>query len=581
VERIDLIRGGAPGIEMQGQPVLVNVVRRDTSGFEGATTLSGSSIYDGRVFSNVRTEGRWLWPGGRSAEFSVFYGYLPDDYWGDGRRIRYNPDRSVQVFSNFESDAKIFRKFVTGAFEMPLAGGKLRINGAYQPFIQDFEVTDRLIIPGAVEFQHDTYTYDQNELGLRYSRGLTPRLSTELIGFQQWKTQAANSNFRGLVQRRFFLDKEVAETVGRLQVQFRQSPAVTWEAGGEMALNTLDARTSLLTNGVNIALPAANVMVEEKRSELYATLNWRINPRLRLEAGVRQERTHLTSEGDLLLDKTLQFTKPRAQLTWSPTSKDQFRVRAERSVGQLNFDDFVAQPTVANSGVVLGGNPDIDPLTAWVYEATYEHRFGPGAAATLTYRHFAYENVVDRVPLFLNGVPVADGPGNIGEGVKDEVILAASSPLERWGIPNAQLRGQLAWRRSDVVDPLDNRSREISAVRPVEWDLHFVQDLPRWKATWGIDVNKGAADNAGFRERFFRLSEVETRNWDPWVNLFGEYKPRPDLLVRLEFLNLTERSFERIRSVYAGARDRTPLLFTEVRDLRWGRVIVLRLRKTY
>jgi len=178
-------------------------------------------------------------------------------------------------------------------------------------------------------------------------------------------------------------------------------------------------------------------------------------------------------------------------------------------------------------------------------------------------------------------VPVADGPGNIGEGVKDEVILAASSPLERWGIPNAQLRGQLAWRRSDVVDPLDNRSREISAVRPVEWDLHFVQDLPRWKATWGIDVNKGAADNAGFRERFFRLSEVETRNWDPWVNLFGEYKPRPDLLVRLEFLNLTERSFERIRSVYAGARDRTPLLFTEVRDLRWGRVIVLRLRKTY
>ncbi|MDP3175455.1 MAG: hypothetical protein Q8M88_13560, partial [Phenylobacterium sp.] len=65
VLRIELIRGGAGGYDMQGRPVLANVVQRDTSGFKGATTLSASSIDDGRVLSNIRTEGQWRWPGGR------------------------------------------------------------------------------------------------------------------------------------------------------------------------------------------------------------------------------------------------------------------------------------------------------------------------------------------------------------------------------------------------------------------------------------------------------------------------------------------------------------------------------------
>ncbi|MDP3660268.1 TonB-dependent receptor [Phenylobacterium sp.] len=577
VERIELIRGGAGGVDMQGRAVLANVVLRSGAGFKGATTGSVAYFYDGRVFTNIRSEGSWRWPSGRSAEFSVYYGYLPDATYGDGQRVRYAPNRSIQILSDVEADGRVYRKFATGAFETPLAGGKLRLNGAFQPFTQDLDITDRLRVPGGVEYQHDTSVWDQAELGARYSRGLSARTSLEAVGFQQWKTNAQKSDFRGLTQRRFGLDRDIAESVGRAHIQFRQSPTISWEVGGEGAFNTLDVATTLAVNGAPVVLPAANVTVEEKRAEAFATVTWRINDHFNLEAGVRQERSEVTSSGDVNLSKTLQFTKPRALITWSPQAGDQFRVRVEREVGQLNFDDFVASSTVANTGVVIAGNPDLAPQQAWVFEAAYERRFGPSAAVILTARHSELDDVVDRIPLFFGGVPVADAPGNIGKGSKDELIANISLPLDRFGVSNARFKAQGTWRRSEVTDPLTGQKREISAVRPVEWDFHFVQDLPRWKSSWGLDI----APDAGIRERNFRLSEIENRKFDTWIDFFAEYKPRPDLLVRLEVLNLTERSFQRERIVYAGARDRTPLLYTEVRDLRWGRVLILRLRKSY
>jgi hypothetical protein len=47
------------------------------------------------------------------------------------------------------------------------------------------------------------------------------------------------------------------------------------ELGGEAALNVLDSRSALEENGVAIALPAANVRVEERRAEGFATATWR------------------------------------------------------------------------------------------------------------------------------------------------------------------------------------------------------------------------------------------------------------------------------------------------------------------
>ena len=46
-------------------------------------------------------------------------------------------------------------------------------------------------------------------------------------------------------------------------------------------------------------------------------------------------------------------------------------------------------------------------------------------------------------------------------------------------------------------------------------------------------------------------------------------------------MNVTERSAQRTREVYAGPRDRSALAYTDVRDLRFGRMWNLRIRKSF
>src|SRR6185369_2472368 len=104
--------------------------------------------------------------------------------------------------------------------------------------------------------------------------------------------------------------------------------------------------------------------------------------------------------------------------------------------------------------------------------------------------------------------------------------------LDRLGVHAAQFRAQVTRRITRVEDPLTGRKREISVPRlspdtrelsllgPVGWDAHFTQDLPRWKAVWGVDVIGGA------RETAYRLSEIESRKITTQILVFTEYKPR-------------------------------------------------------
>ena len=99
-----------------------------------------------------------------------------------------------------------------------------------------------------------------------------------------------------------------------------------------------------------------------------------------IEAGLRQERSKTTAKGDVTVENPLNFMKPRVALTWIASANDQVRLRIEREVGQLNFEDFVASSNVASTGTLSAGNPDLTPQQAWVVEATYERRFkGAGA----------------------------------------------------------------------------------------------------------------------------------------------------------------------------------------------------------
>ena len=153
-------------------------------------------------------------------------------------------------------------------------------------------------------------------------------------------------------------------SAGRYWLNGRATDRLSLEAGGEFAVNNLDSATRLTANGAVIVLPAANVQVQEDRGEVFAKSAWRPSDTLSLDASLRYEHSKVVSAGDVVLGKTLQFIKPRLALTWAPTASRQLRLRVEREVGQLNFNDFVASANIGSASGVVTGNPDLNPEKA-------------------------------------------------------------------------------------------------------------------------------------------------------------------------------------------------------------------------
>lgn len=577
VERIDVIRGGAPGIDMQGKSVIANVVRKaDAGGFRGLFAAAVNHIYDGRDLHGVRLElsgGR----GERKWETSARYGFGADDGAGDGPGVHIRPDGTVLRRSDIDSEGTEGNYTLTGAYEQPLAGGRIRINARHFGAKFKFEQDDVISFPApGLATIDDNVRVFENEIGGRFDRAFGERTSLELIGLHQTRDREVTSiSFDAPDSRIFGLERETSETIGRSVLKYRFSDSLSLEAGAEGAYNKLDSLTAYTENGALQDLPAANVTVEEKRGELFGKAVWRPSARWTVEGGVRFEGSNIASEGDVNLEKTLYFTKPRALVSWSPTESTQLRARVERTVDQLDFADFVADSNFNSGTGVTAGNPDLEPEQAWVGEIALEQRFLGDAVVVLTARHFELSDVVDLGPV-RSPSGVFDSPTNIGSGTKEELSAEITLPLDRFGVTRGLLKGNVTRRWSDVTDPTTGRKRAISGLRPIEWEATFSQDLPRWNLTYGVDAF------GAWRETYYRVSTIQTIKLKTYVRPFAEWRVQPDLVVRFELPNVTSRGLRRTVEIYDGPRDLNPTpIRIEDQDYQFGRMYYIRIRKTF
>ena len=233
---------------------------------------------------------------------------------------------------------------------------------------------------------------------------------------------------------------------------------------------------------------------------------------------------------------------------------------------------MVASANFTGTGVT-SGNPDIEPQQAWVSEVSLEQRFWGDAAVVLTYRHFALRDAIDRGP---DPSGAFDAPANIGSGTKDEWVANLTLPLDRLKIRGGQVRGQVTWRDSEVADPTTGEAREISNLRPLEWEASFTQDVPTLRMTWGVDAF------GGWRQTSYRFNSIDTTKLKTYVRPFVEWRAQTDLTVRAEIPNVTSRGLRRTRQVFDGARSagEAPVRI-EDRDYQFGRMYYVRIRKTF
>lgn len=570
VARIDVIRGATPGIDMQGKTLVANVVLRKTGGFSGVATGGIYNVRQGYHDPNARLEASWR-RGNRSLEGSLFAatGHLNTE--GSGPHEILGPHGQLLDRSNTHNSEPTFVYKATAAGETPLAGGDFRANLTFEATPYDLTSVDIFRIEGREEEQ-DHQTQKVGELGLHFAHDLTKTLQLEAIGLQQLSQSKFRSTFQTSVEeQKFRLDNRQSESVGRAVLHWQPSVKLTGEAGGEFAYNKLNAQTDFRVNGAVVALPAANVRVTEGRGEAFANVTWRALNQVSLEAGLRVESSTISGSGDVESSRRLTFAKPRAVATWSPDNHNQVRIRVEREVGQLAFDQFVATASLNSTGIVAG-NPNLLPQRDWVFEAAYEHHFWEAGVVSLTFRHLNLSDVIDRAPVFASS-GTFDTPANIGGGVETDVIAAFGVPLARLGFKGLTVRGNSTWRKSAVTDPTTGATRRISGQHPLDAEIDIIEDIPKRNLSVGIQYY------APVRERYFRFNEIDSNATSSTADIYVDYKPRPNLAFRLQVFTVTHYNVS--RTIFGGPRNLAQIQSFDIQKRSFGPLIFFRVRRTF
>ena len=572
VARVELIRGGAPGIDMQGRSVIANVVLIRTVTTERVFEANSYVYPDGHLGPVLAA--RWSRREGDDQIEGSISGFSDrTDGTGDGFRRRYDPAGNLIQDADLVLWDRIRNLRATGAVQRRVGGGLLRVNGLLGWFGNE-NAQDLLIRSGGgFDSFNDEEANDINsELGVSWAGDLNPRLDLELTGLQRYATE----DYTGVSESRgdsstFTADATSGESIGRAILRFRPGSRWSFETGGEVAYNFLDSATTYAENGVPVPLPSSSVKVEELRGEVFGQATWRPDPTLTLEGGLRVEVSEISQSGDSDLTKSFVYPKPRIQATWTPRTGHQFRFRAEREVGQLDFGDFIASADI-DIGQVEGGNPDLEPEKSTVIEAIYEHRFDGEGVFEVTVSHADIEDVVDVIPL-TGGF---DGVGNIGDGTADFFQLRLTLPTDRLGIPNGRFQTRGSWSSTSVLDPVTGEARRFQGNQAFGCGVSFNQDLMGGRWSWGFEhgcnIDKGRA---------FRVREVRAFHEEPDVEAFVQWKPERDLTVRVDLGNATDRAQGNDREIYAGPRDTAPLAFREVRRTRMSPWLFVQVRKTF
>ena len=572
VARVEIIRGGAPGIDMQGRTVLANLVLKSAPRTDVNLVSVGRFLGDRRGLASGRFELEHR-DGQLSFNLSVvLYQYPPDDPGKGHATLTARPGGPVLSRTAVKVEAgDTGASFRTGV-QAPWRGGIGHVNLAldYDTFREneDDRVTD--LTQGGTLRTDSANQQDRNrkgELGADYAFGLGHGVVAKLVALQALGTESfgARNVLQGSLGRYRQLTR-TGESIGRVELNWKPSVAFSLEGGGEAVFNFLQSSSLYAQDGVPIPLPSANIRVEEQRFEGFAVASWRVRPTLQLEAGGRIESSSLTQSGDSTQTASFSFPKPRVALTWTPNPVDQLRLTWERVVGQLNFADFATSANLV-SGQVNGGNANLEPQREWRTELAYERKvFGKGSAA-VTLRHADIQQVLDVIPV--QGV---DAPGNIGNGVRDTALVALTLPLGGLGLGGGQFKADLSWIHSQVTDPTTHTRRAISGDKPFTATLSLTNDAPRLKSSWEIDVN------ALGRTPTWRIEEVRRTDVKPQVDLIWIYRPRPRQTVQLQLSNALSRERRRTRTDWAGPRNVAPVLFQEQFAVTGPPVAMIRFR---
>lgn len=590
VERIDLVRGASGDLDMRGQARVVNVLLK-----EGVSTNQLSYNINPRMHQ-----------GGR-----VTLGMVLDwslDFMGGDLTLSYSqggwaerPERKEQRFDGsgqqiaFRDEVMQTNNFeALPGFEYERKFGDrtvLRLNGRYwDGFWKAGVVTDEFR-PDAngTLFKLERGTYDEkwtgHDFGGDVERDLTDTITSKIIWYHRrdsfqsdtrFDDYLANGTFLGAFDGR--IDDDYGESILRSQTDWAANEQHAIQFGVEGAYNFRDADRTFITiddqGGIPDDIPVTQTKVEEYRAEAFVSDVWTPFEKWTFEPGLKVEVSEISQSGDASAERRFTYPKPSFSATFTPKEGHQWRALIERRVAQLDFEDFVSNVSATDDNVT-SGNPELEPERAWRIDFGYERPILEDGTISITARYEAVEQVMDLVPVTAPNGDVFDGPGNLGNGYRAQLITEAAIPTDFIGLMNGRLDLELVLRDSEVDDALTGLPRRFADEEPVYFYAEFRQDFPEAKWSWGFDLAQGNPSET------YRIDEKY--KFTPRFGDFDIYVETTRFLginIRLGVDSVFDPVYERERTIYADSRAEGSIARRDLREQQYGQLYYVRFKGT-
>ena len=581
VERIELIRGNAEGLDIRNEGIIYNVILQEgtensfSSFLEvGVTDIDGMSTEPGILGSYNANRG--------PLEFGLSYQYETRPRLNLVDEDVLNADRTPREFrSLFDAQTRAKHIFIgTVGYEFE-NGAILQLNGLYSDNenLHDRHEDQFLIAAGGVRTLNAIETGDIDSLNqefefggdFEFDIGDLGRLKTMFVANRTENNDEIIQDITGskLTSRLFssFADYDEGETIVR-SAMTSVIGRHTLEYGVEAAFNSLD-KTFAFNND-----PLENAIVEEDRYELFITHSILLTQKLSLQSALTEEYSIIFQDREgQANERSFRYLKPRVELRYDLTPADQFRLLAERTVSQLNLNDFVASRNVDDDTINFG-NPNLEPESIWSLSLGYEHRFANDAGSfELKALH---ENVSDHIDKILIGTDDS-GIGNIGSGWRRNLEVNLNTRFDFIGLPSAVLTFSYTYEESEINDPFTGIKRRLRFSTPDYFQISYRHDLEGTNLAYGFNAHR----RSGRLRQDVSLSEVT----DFEIHLgtaFIEYNFTSNVKVRFagaHFLNDDARIFE--KTFYEGNIANSVINRIDFQDWRIHPDYVLSLQATF
>ncbi|MBT6033726.1 MAG: TonB-dependent receptor, partial [Kordiimonadaceae bacterium] len=339
------------------------------------------------------------------------------------------------------------------------------------------------------------------------------------------------------------------------------------EFGGEAAINTFDKTFSKLERDFMIdpfVLDSSdNVEIKENRYEIFANHSYNISNNMVLQSSLTTEFSKIVADnifddGSISRrDTNFTYLKPRMNLRYDFTDKDQLRLTAEKKVSQLNFNNFVTRFDSQTEEIRLG-NTNIRPEQVWEFSAAFEHRL-PNDTGSIEAEVFyrSYKDHISRVDFTeyedFGGNPIGvddffalspnlalrdmidftSKSGNIDDANAYGLKLISNIRLGFVGLPQATFSTSYTYERRRTTDQFTGLERNFERMIDHQLDVNFRHDITEWDFSYGFRGtfrSDAATNDINYHWPYSR---------NAYLSMFAEYNIFKGVKMRVEAKQLS------------------------------------------